>query len=75
MKHVTIKFVEDRAEVEYNIDNTAQLFTALLSIEGIIGRITGLGATEIREIVDDEKQHIEVKAKPEEVIDTEEVED
>jgi tRNA A22 N-methylase len=61
-KFINISFDEhDKAEIKYDVGNAAQLFTSLLAIEGIIGRVTGLGSTEIREIIDDEKNNVEVK--------------
>ena len=72
MKYVKIEFEGDKAKVTYDVDNMAQLLTALLTLEGIIGRVSGLGSTEIREILDDEKKHVEVKPYDEdEVIDIE----
>ena len=69
---ITIEFEDGKAKVGYNISEDAQLFTALLCIEGIIGRVTGLGAQEIREIIDDEKDYVVVKPYDEdEVVDTE----
>ena len=71
-KFINVNFKSNQAEVTYDISETSQLFTALLAIEGIIGRITGLGSTEIREIIDDEKNNVEVKPMTEEdVIDAE----
>ena len=68
-KYVNVSFVEDnKAEITYDVSSAAQLFTALLAIEGIIGRVTGLGSTEIREIIDEEKQNVQVKASKEDVI-------
>ena len=69
-KYVNVGFTEEGvAEITYDVSNASQLFTALLAIEGIIGRVTGLGSTEIREIIDDEKDNVEVKPLEEEVID------
>ena len=71
-KFVKVNFTEEgTAEITYDIANASQLFTAMLAIEGIIGRVTGLGATEIREIIDDEKNNVEVKPLEEEIIDAE----
>ena len=68
--YVKIEFEDGKTKVDYNISNMAQLLSSLVVLEGITGRVTGLSTVEIREIVDDEKQHI--VAKPyddEEIID------
>lgn len=71
-KFVKVDFTEDgKAEITYDVSNSAQLFTSLLAIEGIIGRVTGLGSTEIREIIDDEKSNVEVKPLEEEIVEVE----
>jgi len=59
---IRIEF-DDNGQVEFDIkaSNDAQLIIAILGLEGYFGRMTGLGSTEIREILDEEKEHLVVK--------------
>ena len=61
---VSIVFTAD-GEVTFNIntENDGQLLVAMLGLEGYFARQTGLGSTEIREIMDDEKPNMKVRAK------------
>jgi len=61
---ISVVFTDD-GEVEFDIktENDGQLLVAMLGLEGYFARQTGLGSTEIREIMDDEKPNMKVRAK------------
>ena len=56
---------DEVGNVSFDIKTTkvSELLIALMGIEGYINQITDLSATEIRELIDDEKMHVNVKPK------------
>ena len=58
----------EEAEFLINVDMDAHIMVAIMGLEGYLGRQTGLGATEIRELIDDEKKHATARAIEAEVV-------
>jgi hypothetical protein len=70
---ILIEFVDGQAKFDIRTDTPDEVIVALLGLEGYLAQTTGLGATEIRELMDDEKDHVVVtpKAPIEDVTDVE----
>jgi len=62
MAHIHIEF-NDKGQAEFDIktDNDSQIFTALLGIEAYIGAKSELPVSEIRSIMDEMKNDLQVK--------------
>lgn len=71
---IVISF-DDRGRVHFDIKTgmNSQLIVALMGLEGFLHSVTGLDATAIREMIDEEKHQVSVSVNPaEDVIDVEE---
>lgn len=60
--YITVKF-NDAGQAEFDFNNVTdeQIFTALLGIESYIGAKSDVPVTEIRSIMDEMKEGMEVK--------------
>ena len=68
--YVNIEFKKGKARVSYEGVTVSDLMIALLALEGMIGGMSGLRVSEIREIIDEEKMHTVIKEYDEdEIID------
>jgi|SaaInlLV_10m_DNA_3_1039740.scaffolds.fasta_scaffold01777_3 hypothetical protein len=64
MGKIVIKFnKKNKAEFDIETDNDSQAFTALLGLEAFIAAKSDLPVSEIRSIMDEMKQDLEVKDK------------
>jgi len=64
MGKIAIEFTKrGKAKFDIKTDNDAQIFTALLGIESYIAAKSKLPVSEIRSIMDEMKQDLEVKDK------------
>lgn len=62
MSKITVKFnKKGQAEFDFNNVTDEQIFTALLGIEGYIGAKSEVPVSEIRSIMDEMKQDLQVK--------------
>jgi len=63
--YLLVEFNGDETSFDYDVSKAEYLITALMGVEALVCKETGLDSTDLREIVDEMREKNQVKANPE----------